>query len=196
MAHPSQRLVSAVLTAALSLNGAGCGTVPAQQRVSDGVTVSVAPDSDGWTRIHAVPTWSNGKSADEYLTFRTDSAGGYLLLAYERGHGLVPLTFGKAEPPSKSSSRSWSLPVGGPDPVGAGLLIIAALAVVGVVALVQRATASKSGTASSRPGPDCCFIWVEDVETGEVLAGASPWGNPSQVRQAAIEPPVLCCSPL
>jgi hypothetical protein len=190
MAYPVQKLVSAVLVAALSLNGGGCSTIPAHvaQPPSGGTAVNIAPDDEGWTRLHIIPTWSNGKSPDDYLSFRTDSADGQLLFAYERGHGLVPVTVRRAAPPKAASSSSWSLPlgVGGPDPMGAGVLIMVALVVFGVAALIKSATA-QSETASSRPSPDCCFLWVENAVTGEVLAGEPPWKEPKQISPIATQ---------
>ena len=177
MARRSQRLITALLITTLGTQHAGCSTVEVQRQpaAANGTIVNVTPGDDGWVRLCALPIWSNGETPKECLNFKADTPRTILLFAYERRHGLVPVTSKEeaAPPPPSSSSRpSFSLPLGGPDPVGAGVLLLAVLAVVGVGMLVKSAIDS----AKPRyPSSDCCFVWIEDSETGETLAGVLPW---------------------
>jgi hypothetical protein len=173
MPHPVQKLISAMLIASMSLQSAGCSSVPAlKQSPGGGATaISITPEEGGWIRLYAVPTWSNGESPKTYLSFQAEKSDGHLLFAYEFGHGLMPVTFREAPPPSPPSARSssWNWCCGGPDPVGAGLLLMGVLLVVGIGALLE------SLPKPSDPSPGCCFVWIEDAETGETLAGTPPW---------------------
>lgn len=176
MARPARTLVTTLLVTALSVPP-GCSTIPTQQQpAANGTAAHIAPNEDGWIRLHAVPTWSNGESPEWYLRFQAEKPDGYRLFAYERGHGFVPVTFRQAPPPSPSSSSGsglFSLGGGGGDPAGIGMLIVIGLLVHGVSKLLEDRPRPRY------PSQDCCFVWIENAATGEMLDGTSPWKTDS-----------------
>lgn len=133
------------------------------------VPLKVAP---GLISVEVEVTWSNGAQDKTPLGLDAPLGSDLLVLAYERSHGVRPATIKLSRPaPSRASSSLWA------DALTYCGYCFAAVILTAPLWLSIRALANRPGI---RPSPDCCFVWVEDTNTGEIVAGNSPW------RQIAI----------
>jgi hypothetical protein len=100
------------------------------------------------------------------------TAGNYLVLAYERGGSFVPVTIVST---FEQTRRQPSIPGELLDGAAEGALKGAApfIFVMGIV----TAPAWLPFYVHYRPRdlPENGYLWVEDTESGEVIAGNSPW---------------------
>ncbi len=132
----------------------------------DGVTgdlVTYKWIEPGRHRIDVPASWSN--KFEDRTTLEFDALRGrkYVVLIYELAPGqdrtaieIRPATFGE-------SLARRGLP--GESVLGAMVLLVA---LPWVIADLSKDAAKK------RPFEGCCFVWVQDEDSGDVVAGASP----------------------
>ena len=123
-------------------------------------------------RLVEIPaSWSNKFSDVTRLTVNAQPGRRYVALIYEMEQGqdastveIRPKTFGE-----KLSGEG----IGCMGP-GCGLILIFALPFV----IYQAANAPKPATG--RPHEGCCFVWIQDLQTSQVVAGVSPRPAPTK----------------
>jgi hypothetical protein len=180
--RPFHRGIAAMLVLVLGLQSSGCSTIEEQAEVrpKEGVAIRITAVSPGsnstfvvsaqvqeYVMLLATPTWSSGEGEPENLTFRAEKSRNYLVFAHEEGRGFVPVSVRESDAPGGGGGGFDALGAGMNGP-GAGAVILIALLIYGASRLLERKYAAK-------PSPGCCFVWLEDAETGELLAGMSPW---------------------
>lgn len=143
-------------------------------------------------------TWSDG--TEEYkraFLLRTEPGRQYSVLAYQAGVGHVPVTAkltAVAPPAEKHTPRSGS----GPRSVGqaaAGGFALALLSPIWVplgivsapITIPLAIIKSKNNSENARKkhakfAGDCCYLWIEDAKTGQIIAGSTPPARESKVR--------------
>ena len=125
--------------------------------------------------------WSNRWLDQTELTFEAQAGKQYLLLTYELAPG---------EPEEKAEVRkyttgekAWGKAKEGTLATLVALLIIplsVILVPVGVVQSVRALTGSEGGVrvaGAGRPFERCCFVWIQEEESGAVVAGERPGGG-------------------
>jgi hypothetical protein len=165
---------------ALTTNLAACNLIPLQSGgdplpeeaasltiTSDGGsqrTIAVAP---GMLLLEVEAAWSGGRRDAIRFDLATPPKAAFLLVAYDRDFGVVPAQVKSRRPPG----RPRPVLLGGTGSSGMAILVYGALltAPIWLPILVVR-----HYTKDNR-SPDCCFIWIEDTDTGEIVAGTSPW---------------------
>ena len=182
------RWTSLVTSLAFAAQVSGCGSTPVRsdqhpQHQSD-VSILVASDAGdrlalktaaGLTRLAVEATWSSGSKQKVPLAVPADANAELVLFAYEIGKGLVPATVSLAPPPSLGPSgnaffRTFM------EGVGQGLaplVLMTAPIWLLIHTLSKRSAAQASRTAMHQDR--CCFVWIEDSQSGEVVAGSLPW---------------------
>jgi hypothetical protein len=126
----------------------------------------------GLISVEIEVSWSNGAKDETLLGLEASPASELLVLAYERGRGFLPAASRLRRPaPARASSFDWTGALNYCGPCFALVILTAP------IWLPIKAQANRSAL---RPSPDCCFVWIEDAKTGEIVAGSSPW------QQAAI----------
>ena len=97
--------------------------------------------------------------------------GKYLLFAYEEGRGLVPL--------QEIRKKSENAPKNPLDPTARALLEGLAQGAFPLIASLAILSAPIWGpiylSSRSEALPSAGYLWMEDAETGEQLAGRTPW---------------------
>src|SRR5215472_4708672 len=132
----------------------------------------------GVHRIEVEAKWSNGWKDKSELPFSAMAGERYLVGIYELRPGEDPETADFRERTSgevagqvagevAGASIGGAL-MGGPFPIGIFLapLIVSAQVIAGKL-------------AEERPFQDCCFMWIQEKESGRVLAGVTPRGSRS-----------------
>jgi hypothetical protein len=144
------------------------------------VTARHFPYGEGW---HAEPVrrnvdisveWSNRYQENILWTWKPERGKHYLLLAVELNAGQQATdvnvevnTRGDELLVSSIEKVSWGQTFG--RGIAAGLAPLAFLLLpVTLYFVITKVT--------ERPFADCCFAWITDIETGEMVAGESPQG--------------------
>ena len=116
-------------------------------------------------------SWSNKFRDVTRLAVNAQPGRQYVVLIYEMEQGqdvstveIRPKTFGE---------QLLEEGVGCMGP-GCGLMLIFALPFI----IYQAANTPKPAT--SRPHEGCCFVWIQDLQTSQVVAGISPRPAPTQ----------------
>jgi hypothetical protein len=173
MKTPSQPLLRTVFGSATALLIAACTSTPTFERwlstdadaatltARNGDALSTLNIKPGMFGFVAVATWSNRAQTQEPLWIELPANGRFQLLAYEVGNGFVPVAM--RAPPDRSQ-RGQGIPLGAE---GVTLLIMTA-PLWGPFYLANKRPEQK-------PSDDCCFIWIENSDTGAVVAGTTPW---------------------
>ena len=148
----------------------------------------------GKHRVEVAAYWSNGFSETIEIDFVATAGKKYLVGGYELKPGQDPATvqFQVAEKSGVDKKNTfWSY-------IGKGIIGILALGlpytwvIVLPAALVweyskkppqppvppEQANSAEASVPKeppqTRPFEGCCFVWIQDEDTGEVVAGASP----------------------
>ena len=198
---PGARAIAATLAATVFLQAIGCSSVAdptgkaanvnhagadhTARQVDDAPTVTISallPDEGLRTVLRMEPAivwlavdpaWSNRSARTKHVSFSTEADRQYVVLAYEMGQGVVSATVALSSPDESyrssgsSSSSGWG-GLGGAGGPGIGLLVV-------LVLLWKLASSLANRQTSPNTTEECCFVWVEDAESGEIIAGASPW---------------------
>ena len=121
----------------------------------------------GSHRIEVPATWSN--KFEDRTTLEFDALRGrkYVVLIYELAPGqskagieIRPRTFGESLMANNDLGNST---------LGAIVLLVALPFIISDLS---------KAPPKSRPFDGCCFVWIQDEETGQVVAGASPLSKP------------------
>ena len=145
---------------------AGCIPVPAKSR-EEPLVLSIAADPSDQTTLttasnaHSVDVkveaiWRSGGSHFHRLV--APARGKYLILAYERGHGFAPVKIR-----SVSQNRP-KIDLHDGSGYALGWMLLTAPIWVPIDLSFRPTELPKDG-----------FVWLEDAETGEVVAGMYPW---------------------
>ena len=139
------------------------------------------------TFVVSVP-WSNGWTDQTELMFQAAPGTNYVILTYERASD---------EPQEKAEVRKLAaterLLSGLSRDFGQGMAMspLGAFVIVGVGVGyltywgVHKLLEEKTEPATGRPFEHCCFVWIQDEESGEVVAGEGPGGEHSISGSAA-----------
>ncbi len=177
----ARRAAQITLLIAFVAQVASCGTttnLSSEERLrEDLASFAVASETSpqkvfelppGWQLFWVKAKWSNGRKDDWHFdNFKVPPNGKFTVFAYEIGHGLVPAALHRPKPKTSTDKvveamlgeGPKSLPVTGP-------LIIMTAPIWGPIAFLNA--------TKDRLGENCCFVWIEDANTGEQLAGESP----------------------
>jgi hypothetical protein len=184
-----RRAVALATAIALGMQIPGCGSIPAtethdalvNQTVSVAMVVNAAERSEtltvppGVVRLQIHVKWSAKRADPVELAIDARPNGNYRVFAYEIGVGHVPANFQVLELDSAHSRHSalGDAVIGGALQALLPLIILAAAVAWPVYAIAKRAGdgAARADTASQQ----CCFVWIEDTTSGEIVAGSSPF---------------------
>jgi len=117
--------------------------------------------------------WSNGWQDQTALTFRAQPAKRYWILSYELAPG-EPEERAEIRQHTKAEEASLLLLKGvmfAPVVILSPFVVGGALGYQGVQKLLGEETREQ---VTGRPFERCCFVWIQDEETGEVVAGERP----------------------
>lgn len=196
-----RRAVSLATSAALVAQVAACGTAPPEPDQSAQLPQSVSlliasPYGDklalktvaGFTWIDVTTTWSAQPNDTVPLTVHAPADGEFVIFSYEIGKGLAPAKVALAPPPAPRLPQN-GFAKAGMEGVMQGLLpwlLITAPIWLPIAGLASRAEARRI-VAAVESGP-CCFVWIEDAKSGEVVAGRPPWEHAKLLEQGAATP--------
>jgi hypothetical protein len=125
----------------------------------------------GVHRIEVEAKWSNGWKDKSELPFSAMAGERYLVGIYELRPG---------EDPETADFREWtSGEVAGAASVaflGGALMGTAPFPFIFLEPLIVSARVIADKLAEDRPFQDCCFLWIQEKESGRVLAGVTPRG--------------------
>ena len=123
----------------------------------------------GVHRIEVEAKWSNGWKDKSELPFSAMAGERYLVGIYELRPGEDPET---ADFRERTSGE-----VAGEVAIAAALM--APPIVIFLAPLIVSARVIADKLAEDRPFQDCCFLWIQEKESGRVLAGVTPRGSRS-----------------
>ena len=134
------------------------------------------------TFVVAVP-WSNGWQDQTELTFEAQGRKRYWILTYELAPGEPEETaeirrYTDGEVALHEAEAVTIISLASPVVYAAGLLILPYEGYRGVRKLLRaEKEEEKKEPATSRPFERCCFVWVQEEESGAVVAGERPGGG-------------------
>lgn len=114
-------------------------------------------------------TWSNGWKDETELPFAAQAGKEYLLLTYERAPG---------EPEEKAGVRKRTITEKAVGVVVLSVLLsppVSLLTLPYVVGTALQRLVEQPGT--TRPFERCCFVWIQEEESGVVVGGERPGGG-------------------
>ncbi len=123
----------------------------------------------GVHRIDVEAKWSNGWKDKSEFTFWTMAGERYLVGVYELRPGEDPET---ADFREKTSGE-----VAGEVAIGVALMPPFPISIFLAPLIVARVIGDE--LAEERPFQDCCFLWIQEKESGRVVAGVTPRGSRS-----------------
>ena len=181
------RCISLATSAAFVAQFAGCGSAPVQPdhdpQPQSNVLLLVASDSGdgpalnttaGFTSVDVEAAWSSREKETIPLTAYTHANAELVVFAYEIGKGLAPAEVSlSAAPVPRSENPFFEAFLGGAANHLFGLIIVTAPIWLPILALSNRSAAQAARTAMHQER--CCFVWIEDAKSGEVVAGSLPW---------------------
>lgn len=159
----------------------------------------------GCHTVGVITTWSNGWREHHELTVEVAAERDHVVLAYELATGQEPATAelrqvdkptageppAPAEPPSLAQEAGAAV-AGTVIEAFVPYILLPAVFLAPFAALILLAHKhldeppeggpTPSAESESAPPPDgrpfegCCFVWIEDRETGELVAGTRPSG--------------------
>jgi hypothetical protein len=167
----------------LAANLAACNSIPLQSDgdplPEDAASLTIVSDrgsqktigvASGLTAFEVEAVWSNGSRDITRFRHWVPPKASLLVIAYEHERGVAPARVQSPQP-----SR----------PLGTIEREVATMAFLGAVPLILTAAILTAPVwvpiyainhhSKKRPSENCCFIWIEDANTGEVIAGTNPW---------------------
>lgn len=134
--------------------------------------------------VEVFVTWSDGTTERYGSGFRMNTEPGrqYSVLAYEVGVGHVPvnatLTAWQPSTSTPSFGDEWEVLRLPPFAVIAVAVVIVAIPFFIVAGITERIRKSKQAEAEEatrvRLATNCCYVWIEDAESRETIAGTAP----------------------
>jgi hypothetical protein len=124
----------------------------------------------GVHRIEVEAKWSNGWKDKSELTFSAMAGERYLVGIYELRPG---------EDPKTVDFREWTSGEVAGAVIGGTLLMSPFPISIFLDSLIVSARVIADNLAKDRPFQDCCFLWIQEKESGRVLAGVTPRGSRS-----------------
>jgi hypothetical protein len=194
---PTRQFASAIIWV-LVANALGCVTPPERAELESGAArfgtllamSSQGPKTPlqvgaGPRKLNVAVVWSNQVPNVVLLHFVVEPNRTYLLLAYETGHDLMSPTvaeMGEDDAPRPRSSQLTDAEAMGLAALGGGVYGLAPLVIMtapiwGPPAYLAWAARSPKATSAS----DCCFVWIEDAESGVAVAGNPPFALASAI---------------
>src|SRR5215470_12027137 len=126
----------------------------------------------GVHRIEVEAKWSNGWKDKSELTFSAMAGERYLVGIYELRPGEDPETADFRERTSGEVAGAASVSI-----LGGALMPPFPISIFLAPIVFARVIADK--LAEDRPFQDCCFLWIQEKESGRVVAGVTPRGSRS-----------------
>jgi hypothetical protein len=133
--------------------------------------------SPGEHAVSVAVEWSNGAKDRTELKFDLQQGKGYQALAFE----VAPVEARERPPAPQLIPSSWQglfemtcmrRRPGGPAGASCLALVLPLAAVyLGTEQVGQQQAARVAG---ERPFPGCCFVWIQETDTGVLAAGARP----------------------
>jgi hypothetical protein len=129
--------------------------------------------SPGPHKIETVLRWSNRWKERRELAFEVLAGHNYVLGTYELtpGQDLVNVVI-KRETPTYISG--WQIPFWAIAYPVIVIVVFGGSLVLLPVGLIALSFELLTPTPTDVPFKDCCFVWIEDVSTNQVVAGAKP----------------------
>jgi hypothetical protein len=127
----------------------------------------------GVHRIEVEAKWSNGWKDKSELPFSAMAGERYLVGIYELRPGEDPETADFRE----RTSGEVAGEVAGAA-IGDVLMYSSPISIF-LAPLIVSARVIGDELAEDRPFQDCCFLWIQEKESGRVLAGVTPRGSRS-----------------
>lgn len=127
----------------------------------------------GRHRIEAKVRWSNGFE-EAVALYATLAAGRqYRVFAFEVASGEDPSAAVVRHPTAGEMLGEGAME----SVVMTGLIVLAPVVVAGAVITAPLSMAADElPTPTTRPFDGCCFVWLEEPSSKEIVAGSSPWG--------------------
>lgn len=145
--------------------------------------------SPGEHAVSVAVEWSNGAKDRTELKFDLQQGKAYQALAFE----LAPVEARERPPAPRLIPSSWqglfemtcmSRRPGGPAGASCLNLVLPLAAVYsGTEQVAQQRAAS---VVDPRPFSGCCFVWIQETDTGVLVAGARPYGTTQETRPAVM----------
>jgi hypothetical protein len=134
------------------------------------------PDSKavaGRHRIEVKVRWSNDFEEAVALDATLAARRLYRVFAFEMSPGADP-----AKAMVRKPTTSEMLGDGAKaSVVMTGLIVLAPVVVAGALITAPLSMAADESPApTTRPFAGCCFVWLEDSSSEDIVAGSSPWG--------------------
>ena len=127
----------------------------------------------GRHRIEAKVRWSNDFVETVALDATLAARHWYRAFAFEISPGADPAT-------AVVRTRTTNETLGDAVLGGLGTAVMFGVAPVAVPGILITApwwmAADKSPAPTTRPVAGCCFVWLEDPSSEDIVAGSSPWG--------------------
>ncbi len=135
--------------------------------------VSVLEMLSGPHKVGIGVHWSNGFEDNTDLDFSAVGGKKYTLAIYELSPGEDPATVELSNPPQSFL---------GPDTKTALTLLLITLPLWLPFAIYEWSKEPEA-LPKERPFNGCCFVWIQDEETAEVIAGVSPKSVKSETNR-------------
>ena len=126
----------------------------------------------GVHRVEVEAKWSNGWKDKSELTFSAMAGERYLVGIYELRPGDDPKTADFREWTSGEMAGATSVSF-----LGGAFMAIPPL--IFLTPLIVSARVIAENLAEDKPFQDCCFLWIQEKESGRVVAGVTPRGSTS-----------------
>jgi hypothetical protein len=151
--------------------------VPADDSSNGGMLVDAAGPlwncasiPQGLYDAEVMAQWSRGYHQQPLQLTNFRLAPGQVLVAraYERGRGEIRTVFHSVAP---SREPEKAMVAGG---AALAVLFLPYAGVIAIESIKANKDARRAMVSQERSRPDCCYLWVEDRQTGQLIAGSRP----------------------
>ncbi|MCU0965628.1 MAG: hypothetical protein MUF08_11385 [Burkholderiaceae bacterium] len=117
--------------------------------------------------------WSNDFEEAVALDATLAARRLYRVFAFEMSPGADPATAMVRKPTTSEMLGDGAKA----SVVMTGLIVLAPVVVAGALITAPLSMAADESPApTTRPFAGCCFVWLEDSSSKDIVAGSSPWG--------------------
>jgi hypothetical protein len=134
----------------------------------DNFTVEMLP---GAHKVLIESTWSNNFLDKSEISFIAEAGKKYLIGIYELKPGQEPST---ADFHERSSAYQFGRAAASGAAQGTFEGLLPVIIIFGSPLLLYLALQKAPEPPKSRPFENCCFVWIHDEQTAEVIAGTAP----------------------